>query len=201
MYAFNTKETFITNWDQYRYESTGTFSERDEFLLVNIYNKATGAIFRQHVLYSNCTGRRLIDIAEVLFLSAPGALGVCGKDELDAVIGRVTQGNMGLGYPCCAGNKVSVYADPTTAGAATAQLPHGVLKYYNKGMELTHEGVVYLQISPTRIGKAWIRKDEFCIATNYDPAEFCRMDAQIEDNQGVPEGVNWRNTGKIKSCE
>ncbi len=199
-------EVFLANWKDYKFVSTGTFDTSGEFLIVNIYDIATNTLFKTYFA-SNCDGRKVIQIggnqpnAEAQWLgglwrSPIGKVGnvneSAGPEPFQAVLAQKN------GFGFIATPSATIYSDPSSSTAATAQVKYGVVYPWQVGTSLVVEDVTYVYIGNTTLGKAWIRQSD------YKPIEYKpRIDCEEPEIEcGIPEGApNPENTCKIEKCE
>ena len=186
--------TFIENWTAYEYVSTNTYA--GELLIVNIYNKETGEVYREGVFYGNAELRALISVQLQMYISRINQVGALETSGIAESIPLPNADRNGYGYVVTEGGRVIAYSDPTSATAATTLIEYGTPFYYDTGVELTVNGVVYVKIGGVPgFGEAWVRKTDWAPVSNYRPDQFCE-EPQLVDNATAPEGGSYPNSGQ-----
>jgi hypothetical protein len=186
--------TFIEGWQNYEYRSTNIYV--GDLLRVDIYNKATGTLFMENVFYGNPNLRALVSVNLQMYISRLGQSGVIETSGLAETIPLPNADRNGYGYVVTEGGSILAYSDPTNPSASTAIIEYGQPYYYDTGVELTVEGVVYIQIGGVvGYGKMWVRKDNWAVVGDYQPGEYCE-EPQLVDNATQPEGGSYPDTGR-----
>ena len=206
VYRVQPTEVFLANWEDYNLVSTDVLDSSGKLLKVNIYEKATGALFGNYMA-SNCDRRGVIQIGGNqpavngnwiggMYRSPIGQVGNPGESAGPEVLKPVFAAKNGYGF--VAVNRATIFSDPTTPGSAVGTVKYGQLFTTEAGVELVVDGVTYNFIGGTTLGKAWIKVIDFRLITSYDPGKNCEEPVISE---GVPEGVNPLQTGPLEGCE
>ena len=203
VYTANTSELFLENWTEYTLVSSDTFDETGELLIVNIYD--SDGNFVERYFAANYDGRRVIQLAGFQPNSNSGFLGGLVRSPADQLGNNVTSGTSEP-WPATMIPKnefgfVSAYAtlvyeDPSDPDSETSQVKYGVVYPSISGITKVVNEITYIQIGRTKIGKAWIRQDDYTLI-NYDARIGC--DDYDEISNGTPDGGG--TSGKIDTCD
>ncbi|NDB65784.1 MAG: hypothetical protein EB168_08975 [Euryarchaeota archaeon] len=204
VYKSDETRVFIKEWENYVLKSTGTYTEDGRYLIVNLYSR--DGEFIRIVLYSNCDGRKVIQIGGF----QPGADGnwLCGlwRSPIDQVGNPSTSGGPEVfpqqilrknGYGYVVVGTATVFTDPTNPEAPVGLVKYGSMYATHEGVELTNDGISYYYIGGTPVGKGWIRQSDFSLINNPVSPINCEEPEIID---GFPEG-DYEGTGPIDSCE
>ena len=203
VYTANTSDIFLENWTQYVLVSSDTFDESGEFLIVNIYDLEGN--FVERYFAANYDGRRVIQLAGFQPNTNAGFLGGIVRSPVgeigNAITSAVHEPFPAVLIPKNEFGFVSAYAtliyeDPSDPDSETSQVKYGVVYPSLKGVTKVVNEVTFIQIGRTKLGKAWIREQDYTLI-NYDARNGC--DDYDEISNGTPDGGG--TSGKIDSCE
>ena len=203
VYTSNTSEIFLENWEQYTLVSSDTFDETGELLIVNVYD--SDGNFVEWYFAANNDDRRVIQLAGFQPNANSGYLGGLVRSPIGEVGNAVTSG-VPEPFPTTLLPKnefgfvsapaTLVYEDPSDPNSETSQVKFGVVYPSLSGVTTVVNDVTYVRIGRTRLGKAWIREQDYTII-DYDPRNGC--DDYEEISNGTPDGGG--TTGKIDTCD
>ena len=192
VYKHDTDTLFLADWANYTFVSTETFDTTNTFLIVNVYTTATGEFFMTYMA-SDCENRKAVQIGGAqpgeanwlggLIRSPIGKVGNPSESGTPEPFQAVMAYRNSWGY--VAVPQATIYSNPSNSEAATAQIKYGALYGVATGTLLVVEGVTYIYIGGTPLGKAWIKRDDFQDIV-YEPRIDC-TGPEIEC--GVPEGA------------
>lgn len=192
LYKYNPNEVFLDDWTQYTFVSTDTFDPTGEMLIVNIYDNK-GNLYRTQ-FFGNCDNRRVVQVAGTMPNSL-NSLGGMWRSPIDKLGNPIESGVEPLppviapknGFGFVSTLRATIYSDPTDDTAVTEQVRYGALFPTQVGVTLVDDGVTYLYVGSTPLGKAWIREDQLNVLNpnDYLPALECEG-PEITD--GVSEG-------------
>ena len=199
-YKADKRRIFLKDWPKYRISSTETFDTSDTFLLVNIYDE-NGEIF-DTVYYSNCDGRKVIQIAGLqpaenanwlggLWRSPEGNVGnpyeSGGPETLPATFALKNT----YGYSIVP--RATIWVDPRDPESSKDTIRYGRMYRVQANYTLDFEGQSYYLIGGTVFGKAYVRTDDF-VLVDFDPRAHCETD----EDDTIQDGEE--NTGPLPSC-
>ncbi len=203
VFTANTSEIFLENWTTYTLVSTDTFDESGELLIANIYD-ADGNFVRTYFA-ANCDDRRVIQLAGFQANANSNSLGGLYRSPVNEVGNVLSSSEAEVLAPTMLAKNTFgfvsapatyVYEDPSDVDSEFTQVRYGVVYPVLVGVGKTVNEVEYYQVGRTRIGKAWIRVQDFTFI-DYAPRLTC--DDQESISPGVPEGGG--TPGKINSCD
>lgn len=169
---------FVSDWRDKVFTHTNTFDETNTFLICHIRDRKTMAVLETYFA-SWCGERRVIQIGGAqpgrrgflggVYISKIGELGN-PDSSVGETLNPTYHGKNGYGYT----NKptATIYADPTDPDAPKDITKWGVLHHMLVGAELLVDLEEYYYISQTRLGKAWIKKDDFTLLKGGSESPF-----------------------------
>lgn len=174
---------FLENYEDYVLTSTEQFDQSGQFLICNIRRKENGVVIREYFAY-NCDGRKLIQVGGAQPNLTSNWLAGLSRSPADNVGNPSESGTPeplpakyyqknGFGYVVV--NRATIYIDPTNPDSTTATVRYGVVYPVQIGAELVVDGVKYVYVGGTPLGKAWIKDMDFQILdpSTYLPETIC----------------------------
>jgi len=170
VYTKDRDQTFIHNWEEHYVTHTNTFDNSDTFLICHVRRRDDNSIVKMYYA-ANPDDRRVVQIAGF----QPGdrrLLGQLWKSPVDGLgLAENSNGPMNLpaqyaqknSYGVTIYPKVKIYADPSNPDAPTDHIKYGVIHMVQEGTELTVDGETYIYIGGTRLGRAWVNKEDFYV--------------------------------------
>jgi hypothetical protein len=185
VYKWDTTQIFMTAAEiqsGYTRVCTGTQDESGQFEIINIH-QPDGTYDRS--FFAVDTGDRLLALTEGLIRIS---------DEFYTETDGNTENFLASDLPVNGyGRVVSTFAplfsDPTNPDAITVKVSYGAVFPTADGTTLIHDGVTYIRIGNTPLGRAWIREEDFRLLT---PDQYLpRLDCDVDELE----------EGKIDSCD
>ena len=169
VYTFDKTQIFLEDYFKYTLVPTNTYDVTNTFLIANIYNDTGGLVGSYFA--GNCNKRFLVQFGgktatastnrnwvEGLWVSGKDSIGNMDEANGPEPFNPVIQARNSFAYVSAL--RTTVYADPSNPDAATGQVKYGWAVQSLPSTVLTVSGVEYIQISPTPLGKAWIRLED-----------------------------------------
>jgi hypothetical protein len=186
VYKWDTSQIFMTAAELaagYTRVCTGTQDESGQFEIINIH-KPDGSFDRTFLAID--TGDRLLALTEGLIRIA----GETYTPEDDGNTENFIASDLPVtGYGQVIVQQALIYSDPTNPDATAVKVLFGAVFPTADGTTLTHDGVTYIRVGSTPLGRGWIRQEEFRL---FSPDEYLpRLDCD----------TNELEEGKIDSCD
>lgn len=186
VYKWDPSQIFMTAAELtagYTRVCTGTQDESGQFEIINIH-KPDGSFDRSFLALD--TGDRLLTLTEGLIRIGAEFY----TPEEDGNTENFLASDLPVtGYGQVITQQALVLLDPTNPDATAVKVTFGTVFPTADGTTLTHDGVTYIRVGSTPLGRGWIRQEEFKLLS---PDEYLpRLDCDIDELE----------EGKIDSCD
>jgi hypothetical protein len=162
---------------------TGTQDQTGQFEIINIH-QPDGTYDRS--FFAIDTGDRLLALTDSMVTLNSETYTPETADNTESALASdlpIT------GYGVVSSQQALIYSDPTNPDAASVKILSGAVFPTADGTTLIHEGVTYIRIGSTPLGRAWIREEDFRLLT---PDQYLpRLDCDVDELE----------EGKIDSCD
>lgn len=162
---------------------TNTQDESGQFEIINIH-KPDGTFDRS--FFAIDTGDRLLTLTEGLIRISSESYTPETDENTEEFIATdlpVT------GYGIVTSQQALIYSDPTNPDAISVKVKFGSVFPTADGTTLVHDGVTYVRVGNTPLGRGWIRVEEFRVLS---PDQYLpRLDCDVDE----------LDEGKIDSCD
>ena len=194
VYLHDKTQTFLEDYHRYTLVPTNTYDNTNTFLIVNIYTD-TGSLFGSYFA-SRCSKRFLIQFGgktsgysadgsaqnpnwvEGLWASNKDSIGNMDESGGPEPLNPVIQSRNTMAYVNAL--RATVFADPSDPNAAKGQVKYGWTMQTLRSATLTVSGEEYIQVSPTPLGKAWMRiADLYFLDDSRDQQIICGDPGEI----------------------
>lgn len=181
VYTEDSEKIFAENWADRYFTHTGTFDNSGEFLICHVRNREDGSIVNEYFA-ANPENRRVVQVGGNLFKSPAGMpMGV--KEDLSQPDSLQAGYHHRSTYGTTLYPKARIWADPGDEFAPVDYIRYGGLYRVQDGTELVVDHETYLYIGGTRLGKAWVKKDQFILLRKLEMEYPWFCDGEIPDGQ------------------
>lgn len=173
-YKFDQSRPFLSNWEDFNLASTGQMDESGQFLICSVRRKTDNKLVMLYYA-SDYQNRKIVLISGKLSVSKFGKAGnrteSSGPELFDVT---ATLNEFGFSRY----SRSTIFVDPTSPEAETAQIRYGVTYIVQSGVRLKHDSEEYYYIGGTVLGKAWVNVKDFEILNRRSTLDVdCELDA------------------------